>query len=95
MLHLCLPDEISVDYSYVLAVKASPPDVEMARLVALRSGGASASVWAACVTVQAPFIAFSLWYDHNSLQCAQCACSGKAPVLLTVSLSISIAVGNK
>ena len=33
-----------VDYSYVLAVKASLPDVEMARLVALRYGGESASV---------------------------------------------------
>ena len=36
--------EIVVDYSYVLAVKASPPDVEMARLVALRNGGEWASV---------------------------------------------------
>ena len=40
----CLPAEIVVDCSYVLAVKASPPDVEMARLVALRYGGESASV---------------------------------------------------
>ena len=40
----CLPAEIVVDYSYVLAVKASPPDVEMARLVTLRYGGESASV---------------------------------------------------
>ena len=40
----CLPAEIVVDYSYVLAVKASPPDVEIARLVALRYGGESASV---------------------------------------------------
>ena len=32
----CLAAEIVVDCSYVLAVKASPPDVEMARLVALR-----------------------------------------------------------
>ena len=39
----CLPAEIVVDCSYVLAVKASP-DVEMARLVALRYGGESASV---------------------------------------------------
>ena len=39
----CLPAEIVVDCSYVLAVKASPPDVEMARLVALRYGGESAS----------------------------------------------------
>ena len=47
-MHACstsfLPDEIVVDCSYVLAVKASPPDVEMARLVALRCGGESASV---------------------------------------------------
>ena len=40
----CLPAEIVVDYICVLAVKASPPDVEMARLVALRYGGQSASV---------------------------------------------------
>ena len=39
----CLPAEI-VDCSYVLAVKALPPDVEMARLVALRYGGESESV---------------------------------------------------
>ena len=57
----CLPDEIVVDCSYVLAVKASPPDVEMARLVALRYGGESVSVRAACVTLQAPFTACSLW----------------------------------
>ena len=46
MLHLLLPAsvEVVVDYScYVLAVKVSPPDVEMARLVALRYGGESAS----------------------------------------------------
>ena len=40
----CLHAEIVVDYSYVLAVKSSPPDVEMARLVTLRYGGESASV---------------------------------------------------
>ena len=40
----CLPAEILVDCSYVLAVKASPADVEMARRVALRYGGESASV---------------------------------------------------
>ena len=40
----CLPAEIVVDYSNVLAVKASPSGVEMARLVALRYGGESASV---------------------------------------------------
>ena len=40
----CLHAEIVVDYSYVLAVKASPPDVEMARFVALRYGGKSESV---------------------------------------------------
>ena len=48
-MHACstssgLRAEIVVDYSYVLAVKASPPDVELARLVALRYGGESASV---------------------------------------------------
>ena len=36
--------EIVVDCSYVLVVKASPPDVEMARLDALRYGGESASI---------------------------------------------------
>ena len=39
----CLHTEIVVDCSYVLAVMASPPDVEMARLVALRYGGESES----------------------------------------------------
>ena len=40
----CLPAEIVVDCSNVLAVKASPPNVEMARLVALRYGGEPESV---------------------------------------------------
>ena len=41
----CLPGaEIGVDCTYLLAVKASPPDVEMARLVALCYGGESASI---------------------------------------------------
>ena len=40
----CLPAEIVVDCSYVVAVKASSPDVEMARLVVLRYGGESALV---------------------------------------------------
>ena len=40
----CLPAEIVVDYSYVLAVRASPPDVEMAHLVALPYSGESALV---------------------------------------------------
>ena len=40
----CLPAEIVVDCSYGLAVKASPPDVEMARIVALRYGGESVTV---------------------------------------------------
>ena len=40
----CLPAEIVVGCSYVLAVKASPPDVEMARLVALGYGGELSSV---------------------------------------------------
>ena len=44
MLHFLLPAYgIVVDCSYVLSVKASPPDVEMARLVVLRYGGESAS----------------------------------------------------
>ena len=37
----CLPAEIVVDSSYVLVVMASPPDVVMTRLVALRYGGES------------------------------------------------------
>ena len=44
MLHLLPAAEIVVDCSYVLAVKASPQDVEMARLVAVRYGGESESV---------------------------------------------------
>ena len=48
-MHACstsssLPDEVVVDCSYVLAVKASPPDAEMARLAALRYGDESESV---------------------------------------------------
>ena len=39
----CLPAEIFNDCSYVIAVKASPPDVEMARLVALGYGSESVS----------------------------------------------------
>ena len=39
----CLPAEIVVDCSYVLAVKASPSDVEMARPVSLRCSGEWAS----------------------------------------------------
>ena len=39
----CLLAEIVVDCFYVLAVEASPPYVEIARLVALRYGGESAS----------------------------------------------------
>ena len=60
MLHASPPPTaagIGVDYSYVLAVKASPPDVEMARLVALRYGGESASVPGCSYDA---FIAFSL-----------------------------------
>ena len=40
----CLPAEIVVDCSYVVADQESPPDVEMARLVALRDGSESVSV---------------------------------------------------
>ena len=39
----CMPAEIMVECSYVLAVKASPSDVEMARLVGILYGGESAS----------------------------------------------------
>ena len=48
MLHLlgpaCMLRLFLTTYSYVLAVKASPPDVEMARLIAIRYGGESESV---------------------------------------------------
>ena len=40
----CLAAEIVVGCGYVLAVKTSPPDVEMARLVALRYGSESGAV---------------------------------------------------
>ena len=40
----CLPAEVVVWCNYVLALKASPPDVEMAGLGALRFGGESALV---------------------------------------------------
>ena len=43
-----------------LAVKASPPDVEMARLVALRYAVSRRQSRAACVTVHALFTSFSL-----------------------------------
>ena len=43
-IYSCLPAQIVVDCSYFLAVKASPPDVDMARLVALRYGGEWVSV---------------------------------------------------
>ena len=48
-MHACftspsLAAEIVVECSCVLAVNASPPDMEMARIVALRYGGESASV---------------------------------------------------
>ena len=56
----CLPAEIVVDYSYIRAVKASPPDVEMVCLVALRYGGESTSVPG---SLRDAFIAFSLWHD--------------------------------
>ena len=62
----CPSAEIVVDRSSVLAVKASPPDVEMARLVALRYGGESPSV-PGCLCDGAPSTAFSLWCDHNPI----------------------------
>ena len=48
-MHACstacsLAAEMVVDYSYVFAVEASPPDVEMARLVGLRYSGEWESV---------------------------------------------------
>ena len=87
----CLPAEIVVDCSYVLAVKASPPDVEMACLVALRYGGESASVpGRLCDGTGTPYRLFSCYMTVTPLQFA---CSGNAPVLRAAYLSMSIALG--
>ena len=88
----CLPAEFVVDYSYVFAVKASPPDVEMARLVVLRYGGESAS-GPGCLR-DATGTLYHLFSDIT-ITPLQFACSGKAPVLPAVSLSMSIALGKK
>ena len=57
----CLPAEIVVECRYVLAVKVSPLDVEMGRLVALSYVGNLASVsggW--CVGTGTPYLLFSV-----------------------------------
>ena len=77
----CLPDDIVVDCGYVLSVKATSPDVDMVRLVALRYGGESASA-PGCLC-------------DMTLTPLQLACSGKAPVSRAVYLSMSIALGEK
>ena len=95
MLHLLLPAsvEVVVDYScYVLAVKVSPPDVEMARLVALRYGGESASV-SGCLCDGTGTLHRLL--SDMTITPLQFACSGKTPVLRAVCLSMSIALGKK
>ena len=86
----CLPAEIVVDCSYVLAVKASPPDVEMARLVPLQYGGESALV-PGCLCDGTGTL-YRLFSDMT-ITPLQFACSGKAPVLRVVYLSMSIALG--
>ena len=88
----CLPAEIVVDYSYVLAVKASSPDVEMARLVALRYGGESASVPGCLCDRRGTFYRI---FSDMTITPLKFACSGKAPVLRAVSLSMSIVLGKK
>ena len=50
----CLSAKVVVHYSYVPAIKASPSDVEMARLVALPYGGESASVSGCLQKTRAP-----------------------------------------
>ena len=63
-MHACatacsLAAEMVVDYSYVFAVEASPPDVEMARLVGLRYSGEWESVpTCVCDGVSIPFSLF-------------------------------------
>ena len=56
----CLPAGIVVDSSYILAFEASPPDVEMARLSPYVTATSRRQSRAACVMVQAPFIACSV-----------------------------------
>jgi len=70
-MHACstttyLPVEIVVDCSYVLTVKPSQPDVEMARVVVLRYGGESASVPGCLCDGTGTLVRLvSLWYDQN------------------------------
>ena len=71
----CLPAEIVVDYSYVVAVKASARDVEMARLIALRYGGESASV-PGCLCDGTG----TLYSCDMTITPSQFTCSEKAPV---------------
>ena len=85
----CLPAEI-VDCSYVLAVKALPPDVEMARLAVLRYGGESASVPGCfCDGTSTLYLLFS----DMTMTPLQFACSGKDPALRASPRSMSIALG--
>ena len=91
----CMPAEIVVDCSYVLADKASPPYVEMARLVALSYGGESAPVpGCLCDRTGTLYRLFSVTYQVY-ITPLQFACSGKAPVLWAFPLGISIALGKK
>ena len=88
----CLPAEIVVDCIYVFTVEASPPDVEMVRLVALRYGGESSSISGCLCDGTGALYASSLITIMSPLQFG---CSGKAPVWKDVYLSMSIALGKK
>ena len=93
MLHFLLPAYgIVVDCSYVLSVKASPPDVEMARLVARRYGGESESV-PGCLFGGTGTL-YRVFSDKAKTP-GQCSCSGKTPVCGGHTLGMSIALGNK
>ena len=85
----CLLSEIAVACSYVLAVKVSPPDVEMARLVAQRYGGESASV-PGCLCDGTGALFHRSFCDMTIITPLQFACSGKVLVLRSVYLSIKI-----
>ena len=86
----CPPAEIVVDRSYVPAVKALPPDVEMARLAVLRYGGESASVPGCfCDGTSTLYLLFS----DMTMTPLQFACSGKDPALRASPRSMSIALG--
>ena len=73
-------------------VKASPQAVEWRALSPDATAASPRQSRAACVTVQAPFTSVRCDITITPLQFA---CSGKAPVLRDVYLSMSVALGNK